>query len=997
MFIPMNTHVVVWRNKPDLDSMSFDDLYNNLKIVEQEVKGTASSSLNSKNMAFLSSPNSTNEVNTAYGVSTANTQVTPASTQVSTASTQEEVPTNMALTAFSDSEIDLSYSGLEEFKQPDFESYGPKSCEIVSKNASEDIPNELKESPNAPLVKDRVSDNKDCSVKYPIMIEKSFDHVQANCNYHQGERVVTRNNYTRVNHNYYTKKAHPSAHKNMTPRAVSMKTGLRPLNIVRHVNNAHPKTIVYSARSMSHFSKLAPSTVRRPIQKKTSLTNRSFHQKGNTVKGKVNTTRPKAVNTTRTSPAVVNAVRANQVNVVKALACWVWRPTKPNDASVILKRHNYINVQEDQGYVDSRCSRHMTWNMSYLSDFKEIDGGYVTFGGGANGGRITSKRTIYTGNLDFEDVYFVKELKFNLFSVSQIVPRRNNMYSVDMKNIVPKESLTCIVAKATLDESMLWHRRLGHINFKNINKLVKDNLLRATKDETACILKKFIIEIENLVDKKVKNRVLVVKPHNKNPYELFRARTHALSFMKPLGCHVTILNTLDHLEKFDGKCDEGFFVGYSLTSKAFRVYNTRTRKVEENFHIRFLEDKPSITGNGPKWLFDIDVLTNSMNYMPVVAGTNSNDFVGTEESIGTGQSNKEAGSSQDYILLPLWKDRSLFDFFSKNTSNDKPQPSSDVGNKDDEGVSKDSGIDDQEKPETSINDVNTVGTSINTTSTNLNTGSLNINTVSPTVSTATPEATHADLFSDELEGDMSNITNTYQVPSTPNTRIHKDHSLDLVIGNAELLQFKLQKVWILVDLPKGKKAIGTKWVFQKVRLVAQGYTQEEGIDFDEIFAHIARIKAIRLFLAYASFIRFMVYQIDMKSAFLYGRIKEEVYMCQPLGFEDPDYPDKVYKVVKALYSLHQAPRACQDKYVIKVLRKFNSSYVKSASTPVDIEKSLIKDADGDDYVYVPDFKSHLRDSPFELVAYTNGDYAGASLDRTSTTGGCQFLGCELIS
>ncbi|GKA49371.1 putative ribonuclease H-like domain-containing protein, partial [Tanacetum coccineum] len=308
---------------------------------------------------------------------------------------------------------------------------------------------------------------------------------------------------------------------NMTPKAVLMKTGLKPLNTARPVNTAHPKTTVYSARPM-----------------------------------------PKAVNTARPNSAVVNAVRANQVNAVKASACWVWRPTKLNSASITLKRHNYGHPQkEDQGYVDSGCSRHMTGNMSYLSDFKEFDGGYVTFGGGAKGGKITGKGTLKTGKLDFEDVYFVKELQFNLFSVSQMcdkknsvlftdtgcfvlspdfkladesqvllkVPRKNNMYSVDMKNIVPKESLTCLVAKATLDESMLWHRRLGHVNFKTINKLVKENLVRglpskrfendqtcvaclkgkqhkasSSKDETSGILKNFVIEIENLVYKKVK-------------------------------------------------------------------------------------------------------------------------------------------------------------------------------------------------------------------------------------------------------------------------------------------------------------------------------------------------------------------------------------------------------------------------------------------------------------------------------------------------------------
>nr|GEU69183.1 copia protein [Tanacetum cinerariifolium] len=224
-------------------------------------------------------------------------------------------------------------------------------------------------------------------------------------------------------------------------------------------------------------------------------------------------------------------------------------------------------------------------------------------------------------------------------------------------------------------------------------------------------------------------------------------------------------------------------------------------------------------------------------------------------------------------------------------------------------------------------------------------------------------------------------------------------------------------VWVLVDLPKGKRAIGLKWVFEnkkdereivirnKARLVAQGYTQEEGIDYDEVFAPVAMIEAIRLFLAYDSFMGFMVYQMDVKSAFLYGTIKE-VYVCQPPGFEDLDYPDKVYKVVKALYGLHEDPRACQDKYVAEILRKFGFTDVKSASTPIEAEKPLLKDPDGEDvdvhiYRYLKG-KLHLglwypKDSPFNLVAYSNSDYAGASLGRKSTTGGCQFLGCRLIS
>nr|GEW98444.1 hypothetical protein [Tanacetum cinerariifolium] len=232
------------------------------------------------------------------------------------------------------------------------------------------------------------------------------------------------------------------------------------------------------------------------------------------------------------------------------------------------------------------------------------------------------------------------------------------------------------------------------------------------------------------------------------------------------------------------------------------------------------------------------------------------------------------------------------------------------------------------------------------------------------------------------EADFNNLETTITVSPIPITRTHKAHPISQIIGDI---------------------------------LFAQGHTQEEGIDYEEVFAPVARIEAIRLFLAYASFMGFMVYQIDVKSAFLYGTIEEEVYVCQPLGFEDPDHPDKVYKVVKGLYGLHQAPRACQDKYVAEILKKFGLTEEKSASTPIDTEKPLLKDPDGEDvdvHIYKSMIvkrifrylkgKSHLglwypKDSPFDLVAYSGSDYAGASLDRKSTTGGCQFLGCRLIS
>ncbi|GKE69643.1 ribonuclease H-like domain-containing protein, partial [Tanacetum coccineum] len=143
----------------------------------------------------------------------------------------------------------------------------------------------------------------------------------------------------------------------------------------------------------------------------------------------------------------------------------------------------------------------------------------------------------------------------------------------------------------------------------------------------------------------VQNRVLVTKPHNKTPYELLIGRTPIISFMRPFGSTVTILNTLDHLGKFYGKADEGFLVGYSINSKAFRVVNSRTRKVEENLHVNFLENKPNVVGNRPEWLFDIDNLTNSMNYHPVNAGNRTNGNAGLETNSDAGQAGKENDES----------------------------------------------------------------------------------------------------------------------------------------------------------------------------------------------------------------------------------------------------------------------------------------------------------------------------------------------------------------
>ncbi|GJT02382.1 putative ribonuclease H-like domain-containing protein [Tanacetum coccineum] len=469
----------------------------------------------------------------------------------------------------------------------------------------------------------------------------------------------------------------------------------------------------------------------------------------------------------------------------------------------------------------------------------------------------------------------------------------------------------------------------------------------------------------------VQNRVLLTKPHKKTPYEHFLGRKPALGFMRPFGCPVTILNTIDHLGKFDGKTDEGFFVGYSINIKAFRVFNSRTMIVEENMHVQFSENTPNIIGSGPNWLFDIDALTKSMNYKPVVAGNQSNGNAGTKACDDAGKARMETVPGKDYILLPLWPADPLLSQSPKSSPDAGFKPSGDNEKKVTEEPRKEGGdsSNDQEKEDDNVNNTNNVNTAsdgnntnnVNAVSSTVNAAGIEVNVVGAKTSIELPDDPNMPelediVYSDDdedvgAEADMNNLNTFMPVSPILTTRIHKDHPVEQIIGDLnsapqtrrmtknleehglfssvqqrtnhkdfqnclfacflsqeepkkvihalkdpswieamqeELLQFKLQEVWTLVDLPNGKRAIGTKWVFRnkkdergiviknKARLVAQGYTQEEGIDYDEVFAPVARIEAIRLFLAYASFKDFMVYQMDVKSAFLYGKIKEEV-------------------------------------------------------------------------------------------------------------------------
>nr|GEV48052.1 retrovirus-related Pol polyprotein from transposon TNT 1-94 [Tanacetum cinerariifolium] len=499
-------------------------------------------------------------------------------------------------------------------------------------------------------------------------------------------------------------------------------------------------------------------------------------------------------------------------------------------------------------------------NMSYLSVYKEINGGYVAFGGDPKGGKITSK--------DTECVVLSPD--FKLLDESQVllkVPTKNNMFSVDLKNV-------------------------------------------------------------------------------------------SLSG--------------DHLGKFDRKANEGFFIGYSVNSKAFRVFNIRTRIVDEILHITFLENKPNVAGSGPSWLFNIDTLIKSMNYKLVFAGNQSNGNASTKENINAGQAGKKTIHDQEYILLPLWTSDPLL---------------SQEDDKDDQDL--------RDEFERLIQQENNSENDVNNTN--------NINTVSLTVNTASIKDNVVDKNIVYGCADDPNVPNLEEI-------VYLDDDEDV---GAEADMTNLD-----AHIPR---AIGTKWIYRskkdergivvrnKVRLVALGYTQEEGIHYNEVFAPVARNEAIRIFLAYASFKDFVMYQMDVKSASLYGKIEKEVYVCQPSGFEDLEFLDRVYKVEKALYGLHQAPRAwyetlstylldngfqrgqidktlfikrvkgdillvqvyvdaiisgstrkemCtelekmmhknQDKYMDEILKKFGFLTVKIASTPMETSKPLMKDKNAKD-------------------------------------------------
>nr|GEW92263.1 ribonuclease H-like domain-containing protein [Tanacetum cinerariifolium] len=695
------------------------------------------------------------------------------------------------------------------------------------------------------------------------------------------------------------------------------KKSVLPTNVGKGTGHRESRPVWNNVQRINHQNKFAPTEI--------------FTRSGRKL---VSAAKPKAVGSTSAAKLVNTAGPKQSVNFSKS------RSTFHKSHSPI--KRSFYNV-----------TAHLRRNST-----KRVNTARSKVVSVVKGNRVVAVKTsagkgkIRTEKLDFDDVYFINELKFNLLFVSQMcdkknsvlfteteclilspnfklldesqvllrVPKQSNMYSFDLQSVIPSGDLTCLFAKASIDDclfvkasidkSNLWHKRLGHVNFKTMNKLVKGNLVRGLPSKifdndhscVACQKGKQHKATFNTACY-VLNRDLVTKTHNKTPYELLNGRTPRLYFMRPFGYPVTILNTLDPLGKF--KVSAG-------------------NQTDKN-----------------------------------VSPEDTNGNAGTQDNVDAG---KEV-SDQHYIVLPLWS------FISSTYKSSDDKPKDDKPKDDTEKEASDATNALKKEFEQGCMDQRGVTTAGSTNSFNTVSNPINAASTSETFSAGRPSYPHHDAFipantllhvdqddsqipdledtaelqstgifnsayDDDLdkftslvqsvgaEVDLNNMESSTIVSPIPTHRVHLDHPKDEILRDPKskvqtrgmtkksyrahaflkplmittgLRQCKksccnlaYRRFCRLVDLPYGKKAIGTEWVYRnkkdergivvrnKARLVAQGHEQEEGIDYDEVFAHVARIEAIRIFLSFASYMGFIIYQMDIKSAFLYGIIREEV-------------------------------------------------------------------------------------------------------------------------
>nr|GEY87489.1 hypothetical protein [Tanacetum cinerariifolium] len=557
--------------------------------------------------------------------------------------------------------------------------------------------------------------------------------------------------------------------------------------------------------------------------------------------------------------------------------------------TVQIHKENPFPDAEDEGVFNSSCSRSMTGNKERLDDFQEFQGRKVTFGGGE----------------DTECLVLSKDFKLPDESMVVLkVPRKHNLYTINLNNLCPrgkqhKASYKAINAVSSIfDPLQFLHMDLfGPISIRSIDHkyyclVITDDFSRFCwvffiehKDETYLILKDFINLVENQLNKKVKamrcdnvrtacyvlNRVLVTSPHNKTPFALLTGNIPSVSHFKTFGCHVTILNTSDHLGKFDGKADEGYIVGYSASNKAYRVYNMPNKRVKKTMNLRYLEDKPNVQGLDHEWYFDLDYLTDTLGYKHVQANQSAGTQEATTNPAGTQDDDSNSECDEQVIIVPSYPSHSIQGTEPTDTSSDEVDDS--PLNSADELFQKElARLTGQEQRATSNAERLELSIPVPTGNIPVPAGDTMVSTDDAPVHTSSP----TDLFFDDKPTTRflspSNLGNHDPSPGIFSFSSYDDEfgaALNNVASTVEALEdpswvdamqeemqpFKFQNVWVLFDLPE----------------------------------------------AFASYMEFMVYQMDVKSAFLYERIdeemdvksaflyeriNEEVYVTQPKDSED---------------------------------------------------------------------------------------------------------------
>ncbi|GJS07291.1 ribonuclease H-like domain-containing protein [Tanacetum coccineum] len=994
------THTLVWRNKPDLETLSMDDLYNNLKIYEPEVMGSCSTSQNTQNVAFVSSniTGSTNEpVKTAHGISAANSK--------DNASTLPNVDS-------------LSDAVIYSF-------FARDRLEVANGNAdneSKDISQEDRKESRAPKYQD--NRNRE-TMRRIVPVEETTSNTLVS--YSSSSETKSQLNVEAYKVGLESVKARLDVYKkNEAVFEEDMK--ILKLDIMLRDN------ALIELRKKFEKAEKERDDLKLTLEKFENSSKNLSKLLDNQVNDKYKTEYVFSESITS-----VPAVETNKVKTSES---------KPKSVSEPLIE-DWISDSEDENETKSK-SKSKKRKPSFAT---------VEF--------VKSTEHVKSPRESVKKVENIEQAKYprkNSQSPRGNKRNWNNLMTQKLGSNFKFKNKACYVCgsfnhfikdcdfyEKKIVEKPIWNnaKRETDAILQIMKKLMEDLLpLEVVPKEGKLLGKKNIILSTDtecvvlspylkLIDE---NHVLLKVPRKDNMYSIDLknvvpqgGRKPALSFMRPFGCPVTILNTIDHLGKFDGKVDEGFFVGYSNNSKAFRVFNSRTRIVEENLHVMFSEDTPNIVGSGPNWLFDIDAITKSMYFEPVVEGNQSNGSACTKACDDSGKTRMETDYPDDGF---------------KPSGEEEKKDDEDLGNEDSEVPSTEEPRVNQEK-DANVNSTN----NINTISSTVNAVGIEDNVVNENIVYGCDDDLNMPnleeiVYSDDdedagVEADMTNLDTHILVSLILTTRIHKDHSINQIIGDIHLAPQTRRMTKSMTD-----HAIETKWVYRKkkdergivvrnkVRLVEQGYTQEEGIDYDEIFA-----------------------LMDVKSAFLYGKIEEEVYVCQPPGFEDLEFPNRVYKVEKALYDLHQAPNAwvkC-DILLVQVYaddiifgstrnemctefekmmhKKFQMSLWESKYTHGD-SKPLMKDENAEDVdvhlyrsmigslMYLtssrPDIMfvvcacarfqvipkvSHLhdvkrifrylkgqpklglwypKDSPFDLEAYTDSNYAGASLHRKST-------------